>query len=61
MNKSLLGTKESLARMRNRNEPSKRSVASWIKQVAIALEVPLPAAKQRIVTFNHPIMEQWNK
>lgn len=61
MNKSLLGTKESLSRMRNRNEPSNRGIASWIQQVAITLDVPMPIAKQRIVTFNHPIMEQWNK
>lgn len=58
MNKSLLGTKESLANFKVRKN---RSFHSWMAEVNSLLNAPATEPKKQIVTFNHPIMEQWNK
>lgn len=58
MNKSLLGTKESLAAFRVK---ARCEFHNWMTEVDALLNAPATEPKKRIVTFNHPIMEQWNK
>lgn len=57
MRKSLiLGTKEDVARMRNRNVASKRALRMTNEQLKEFIDAGLKQSKARIVTFNHPIL-----
>lgn len=55
MRKSLImGTKEDVARMRNRNVASKRAINMTHEQLQEFIDAGLKQSKARIVTFNHP-------
>lgn len=55
MRKSLImGTKEDVARMRNRNVASKRALSMTNEQLKEFIDAGLKQSKARIVTFNHP-------
>ena len=57
MRKSLImGTKEDVSRMRNRNVASKRALSMTNEQLQEFIDVGLKQSKARIVTFNHPIL-----
>lgn len=55
MRKSLImGTKEDVARMRNRNVASKRALSMTNEQLQEFIDAGLKQSKARIITFNHP-------
>lgn len=57
MRKSLImGTKEDVSRMRNRNVASKRALSMTNEQLQEFIDAGLKQSKARIVTFNHPIL-----
>ena len=58
MRKSLiLGTKEDVARMRNRNVESKHALSMTYEQLQEFIDTGLKQSKARIVTFNHPCIK----
>lgn len=55
MRKSLImGTKEDVSRMRNRNLASKRTLSMTNEQLQEFINAGHKQSKARIVTFNHP-------
>lgn len=58
MRKSLImGTKEDVSRMRNRNLASKRALSMTNEQLKEFIDVGLKQSNARIVTFNHPCIK----
>lgn len=58
MRKSLImGTKEDVSRMRNRNLASKRALSMTNEQLQEFIDAGLKQSKARIVTYNHPCIK----
>lgn len=58
MRKSLImGTKEDVSRLRNRNLASKRALNMTNEQLQEFINAGLKQSKARIVTFNHPCIK----
>ena len=58
MRKSLImGTKEDVSRMRNRNLPSKRKPLMTDEELQQFIDAAIKQNKRRIETFNHPCIK----
>lgn len=58
MRKSLImGTREDVSRMRNRNLPSKRKPLMTNEELQQFIDATIEQNKRRIETFNHPCIK----